>query len=167
MCEVIRMNKSIAHRRYDLRGGVDVNMYNTFLEPDFALNVDADTMTDEEEKAVWDRFDIDAYRSKVLEIAIPLLAEKIEQAFSFCGGVLIPDSVFIYSPHDYSYGGDELRFAIEARTDLSCADMQALLDDAVREDWDAEFGAHYRISEKLGENYTIYDFLRPEGEDSE
>lgn len=167
MFEVICMNKSIAPRRYDLRGGVDVNMYNTLLEPDFALNVNADTMTDEEEKAVWDRFDINAYRSKVLEIAIPLLAEKTEQVFSFCRGVLIPDSVSIYSPHDYSYGGDELRFAIEAQTDLSCAEMQALLDDAVREDWTAEFGSHYRISEKLGENYTIYDFLRPEGSDSE
>lgn len=161
------MNKNIPLRRYSLRGGVDVNMYNTLLEPGFALNVDADTMTDEEEKAVWDRFDINAYRSKVLEIAMPLLAKKTEQVFSFCSGVLIPDSISIYSPHDYSYGGDELRFAIEARTDLSGAEMQALLDDAVREDWDAEFGAHYRISEKLGENYTIYDFLRPEGGDSE
>ena len=167
LCEVIRMNKSIALRRYDLRGGVDVNMYNTLLEPDFALNVDADTMTAEEEKAVRDRFDINAYRSKVLEIAIPLLEQQLRLLPERLNIRLVPGSAFIYSPHDYSYGGDELHFAIEARTDLSNAEMQALLDDAVREDWDAEFGAHYRISEDLGENYTIYDFLRPEGGDSE
>lgn len=157
------MSKSIPTRRYSLRGGVDVNMYNTLLEPDFSLNVDAENYTDEEEKAIWDRFDIDAYRKKIQEIAIPLLSEKTEQAFAFCGDVLILDSVSIYSPHDYSYGGDELRFSIEARSELPESEMQKLLDNAVREDWNAEFGSHYRICEKLGENYTIFDFLRPEG----
>jgi len=162
-CEVNSMNKSIPLRRYSLRGGVDVNMYNTLLEPDFTLNVDSENYTDEEEKAIWDRFDIDAYRKKVQEIAIPLLSEKTEQAFVFCCGILIPDSVSIYSPHDYSYGGDELRFSIEARSELPESEMQKLLDAAVREDWNAEFGSHYHISEQLGENYSIYDFLRPAG----
>jgi len=157
------MSKSIPLRRYSLRGGVDVNMYNTLLEPDFALNVDAEYYTDEEEKAIWDRFDIDAYRKKVQEIAIPLLSGKIERAFAFCSGVLIPDSVSIYSPHDYSYGGDELHFSIEARSELPESEMQTLLDSAVRDDWNAEFGSHYHISEQLGENYSIYDFLRPAG----
>jgi len=157
------MSKSIPLRRYSLRGGVDVNMYNTLLEPDFALNVDAEYYTDEEEKAIWDRFDIDAYRKKVQEIAIPLLSGKIERAFAFCGGVLIPDSVSIYSPHDYSYAGDELHFSIEARSELPESEMQTLLDSAVRDDWNAEFGSHYHISEQLGENYSIYDFLRPAG----
>ena len=157
------MNKSIPLRRYALCGGIDVNMYNTLLEPDFALNVDAESFSDEEEKSIWDRFDIDGYRQKVQEVASPLLAEKIEHAFSFCGGIPIPDSVSIYSPHDYSYGGDELRFSIEARTDMTEAEMQKLLDNAVRDDWNAEFGSHYHISEQLGENYSIYDFLKPEG----
>lgn len=157
------MSKSIPLRRYSLRGGVDVNMYNTLLEPDFALNVDAEYYTDEEEKAIWDRFDIDAYRKKVQEIAIPLLSGKIERAFAFCGGVLIPDSVSIYSPHDYSYAGDVLHFSIEARSELPESEMQKLLDSAVRDDWNAEFGSHYHISEQLGENYSIYDFLRPAG----
>lgn len=157
------MSKSIPLRRYSLRGGVDVNMYNTLLEPDFALNVDAENYTDEEEKAIWDRFDIDAYRKKVQEIAIPLLSEKTERTFAFCGGVLIPDSVSIYSPHDYSYAGDELHFSIEARSELPESEMQTLLDSAVRDDWNAEFGSHYHISEQLGENYSIYDFLRPAG----
>lgn len=161
--EVSGMNKNIPLRRYSLRGGVDVNMYNTLLEPDFALNVDAESYTDEEEKAVWDRFDINAYRSKILEIAIPLLTKKIEQVFCFCSGVLIPGCVSIYSPHDYSYAGDELRFSIEAHSELPESEMQALLDSAVSDDWNAEFGSHYRISEQLGERYTIYDFLRPEG----
>lgn len=157
------MSKSIPLRRYSLRGGVDVNMYNTLLEPDFALNVDAEYYTDEEEKAIWDRFDINAYRKKVQEIAIPLLSGKIERAFVFCSGVLIPDSVSIYSPHDYSYAGDELHFSIEARSELPESEMQTLLDSAVRDDWNAEFGSHYHINEQLGENYSIYDFLRPAG----
>lgn len=158
------MNKSIPLHRYSLRGGVDVNMYNTLLEPDFALNVDSENYSDEEEKSIWDRFDIDAYRKKVKEISIPMLNEKVEQAFAFYSGVLILDSVSVYSPHDYSHGGDELRFSIEACSELSESEMQTLLDAAVRDDWNAEFGSHYRISDHLGENYTICDFLKPEGD---
>lgn len=157
------MNQSIPLRRYALRGGVDVNMYNTLLEPAFALSVEAENDTDEEEKNLWNRFDIDAYRKKVQELALPLLNEIVEHTFAFCGGALLPDSVSIFSPRDYSRGGDELHFTIEAQTDGTEDEMQTLLDDAVRDDWNAEFGSHYRISEKLGENYTLCDFLKPEG----
>lgn len=157
------MNQSIPLRRYALRGGVDVNMYNTLLEPAFALSVEAENYTDEEEKNLWNRFDIDAYRKKVQELALPLLNEIVERAFAFCSGALLPDSVSIFSPHDYSCCGDELHFTIEAQTDRTEDEMQTLLDDAVRKDWNAEFGSHYRISEKLGENYTLCDFLKPKG----
>lgn len=157
------MQETYPVRRYHLRGGIDVNMYNTLLEPDFALNVGCESLSDEEEKAIWDRFDIGAYRQKVLELAVPLLDPIIEHVFSLYHAALLPDSVSIYSPHDYSYGGDELRFTIEAQSDRTETDMQKLLDRAVYEDWNAEFGSHYRISEKLGESYTIYDFCKPEG----
>lgn len=158
------MNKSRPHvRRYSLRGGVDVNMYNTLLEPDFALNVESENLTDEAEKEIWNRFSIEAYRQKVLELAVSLLTQQLERLPADLHAVLIPDSVSIFSPHDYSLCGDELRFTIDARTDRSDREMQALLDDTVRDDWNAEFGSHYRISERLGENYTIYDFLQPEG----
>lgn len=153
-------------RRYALRGGVDVNMYNMLLEPGFALGVDSEVFTDEEEAAVWDRFDLESYRKKVQEIAVPLLEQRLQRLPSEWHAALVPGSASIYSPHDYSYGGDELRFTIEARIDMSEAEMQALLDDAVRDDWNAEFGSHYRICEKLSENYTIYDFLKPEGDDA-
>lgn len=156
-------NSSLPVRRYTLRGGVDVNMYNTLLEPDFALNIEDEQFTDEEQMKINDRFSIDLYRQKVLELAIPLLEQQLQLLPYDLHIVLIPDSVSIFSPHDYSICGDELRFTIEAGSDFTQKQMQQLLDDTVRSDWNAEFGSHYRIYEMLGENYTIYDFLKLEG----
>ena len=166
MCEVTVMSECKPFRRYALRGGIDVNMYNSLLEPDFALGVDSESFSEDEERALWARFDIHAYRRKVLELAIPMLERIIEQSFPRMHARLVPGSASICSPQDYSYGGDELRFAIEAQSDISDAEMQAQLDRAVHDDWNAEFGSHYRICEKLSENYTIYDFLKPEGGDA-
>lgn len=160
------MSKCNPFRRCALRGGIDVNMYNTLLEPGFALGVDAENFTEEEESALWARFDIDAYRRKILELAIPMLEQIIEQSFPRMYARLVPGSASICSPQDYSYGGDELRFVIEAQSDVTDAEMQAQLDRAVYDDWNAEFGSHYRICEKLNGNYTIYDFLKPEGGDA-
>lgn len=141
---------SLPVRRYALRGGVDVNMYNTLLEPDFALNVESENLTDEAEKAIWDRFNIDAYRNKVRELAIPLLEQQLQRLPSVLHVSLLPDSVSIYSPQDYSYGGDELLFSIEAQSDLSDADMQVLLNGIVYDDWNAEYlDMMVRIARKL------------------
>ena len=166
MCEVTVMSECKPFRRYALRGGIDVNMYNTLLEPGFALGIDAENFTDEEESALWARFDIDAYRHKVLELAIPMLKQIIEHSFPCMQARLVPGSASICSPRDYSYGGDELRFVIEAKSDITDTEMQAQLDSAVHDDWNAEFGSHYSIYEKLSENYSIYDFLKPEGGDA-
>ena len=155
MCEVTAMSERKPLRRYALRGGIDVNMYNTLLEPGFALGMDAENFTVEEESALWARFDIDAYRRRVLELATPMLKQIIEHSFSCMRASLVPGSATICSPQDYSYGGDELRFEMEAQSDVTDAEMQAQLDSAVHFDWNAEFGSHYRICEKLIENYTI------------
>ena len=160
------MSERKPFRRYALRGGIDVNMYNTLLEPGFALVVDAESFIVVDEGALWARFDIDAYRHKVLELATPMLKQIIEHSFSCMQASLVPGSASICSPRDYSYGGDELRFEMEAQSDVTDAEMQAQLDSAVHDDWNAEFGSHYRICEKLIENYTIYDFLKPEGGDA-
>ena len=56
------MSERKPFRRYALRGGIDVNMYNTRLEPGFALGVDAESFNEVDEGALWARFDIDAYR---------------------------------------------------------------------------------------------------------
>lgn len=159
------MSERKPFRRYALRGGIDVNMYNTLLEPGFALGVDAESFT-EEESALWARFDIDAYRRRVLELATPMLKQIIEHWFPCMQARLVPGSASICSPRDYSYGGDELRFVIEAQSDITDTEMQAQLDSAVHDDWNAEFGSHYSIYEKLSENYSIYDFLKPEGGDA-
>ena len=95
-----------------------------------------------------------------------MLKQIIEHSFSCMQASLVPGSASICSPRDYSYGGDELRFEMEAQSDVTDAEMQAQLDSAVHDDWNAEFGSHYRICEKLIENYTIYDFLKPEGGDA-
>ena len=160
------MSECKPFRRYALRGGIDVNMYNTLLEPGFALGVDAENFTEEEESALWARFDIDAYRRRVLELAIPMLKQIIEHSFPCMHASLVPGSASICSPRDYSYGGDELRFEMEAQSDVTDTEMQAQLDSAVHDDWNAEFSSHYSIYEKLSENYSIYDFLKPEGGDA-
>ena len=95
-----------------------------------------------------------------------MLKQIIEHSFPCMQARLVPGSASICSPRDYSYGGDELRFVIEAQSDVTDAEMQAQLDSAVHDDWNAEFGSHYRICEKLSENYSIYDFLKPEGGDA-
>lgn len=150
-------------RLYRLRGGVDVNMDHTMLDPDFALDVESEKLSDDEKDALWGRFDLAAYRRKILGLAVPLLKEQLRKLPPELDATLLPESVCVFSPHDYSYGGDELFFTIEARSDLPEKDMQALLDRTVQEDWQAEFGSQYRIYERLTENDSIFDFLKPEG----
>ena len=153
-------------RTYALRGGIDVAINQTLLEPDFALRLEDVYLTDEAEYALWRRFDPDAYCAKVLELALPLLEQQLAHMPQYLHVQLVPGSASIYSPHDYSISNDELRFSIRAHSSLSEKEMQKLLDDTVREDWNAEFGSQYRIYEKLSENYSIYDFLREGDEPS-
>ena len=154
----------LAPRTCQLRGGVDVGVYHTLLDPDFALNVEAEGLTDEAEQALWRNFDLSAYQEKILELAMPELTALLAKLPEELHVQLIPDSAFIFSPHDYSYGNDELRFSIHAQSSLTPAEMQNLLDKTVYGDWHSEFGSHYRISEKLAENYSIYDFQRKDDE---
>lgn len=147
-------------RIYALRGGIDVSINQTLLDPDFALHMDDENLTDEAEYALWRRFDPDAYCAKVLELAIPLLEQQLALMPESLHVQLIAGSASIYSPHDYSISNDELRFSVQACSSMSDKEMQQLLDDTVKEDWNAEFGSQYRIYEKLSENYSIYDFLR-------
>lgn len=149
---------------YALHGGIDVSIYQTLLEPDFALHIEDEKLNEEAESALWRRFDPDAYCAKILELAIPLLELQLARMPQHLHVQLVPGSASIYSPHDYSISNDELRFSIQARSSLSEKEMQQMLDDTVRDDWNAEFGSQYRIYEKLSENYSIYDFLQ-EGDD--
>lgn len=149
-----------AVRTYSLRGGIDVSINQTLLEPDFALHIDDEYITDEAEYALWRRFDPDAYCAKVLELAIPLLEQQLARMPEHLHVQLIPGSASIYSPHDYSISNDELRFSIQARSSMLEKEMQQLLDETVLDDWNAEFGSQHRIYEKLSENYSIYDFLQ-------
>lgn len=146
-------------RTYALRGGIDISIYQTLLDPDFALHIEDEQLTDEAEYALWRRFDPDAYCTKVLELALPLLEQQLARMPQHLHVQLVSGSASIYSPHDYSISNDELCFSIQARSSLSEKEMQQLLDDTVRDDWNAEFGSQYRIYEKLSENYSIYDFL--------
>lgn len=154
----------LALRSYQLRGGVDVGMYHTLLDPDFALNIEAEGLTDEAEQELWRHFDVSAYRAKILELALPELTALLAKLPEELHVQLIPDSASIFSPHDYSYGNDELRFSIHAQSSMTPAEMQQLLNQTAHDDWHAEFGSHYRISEKLAENYSIYDFQRKDDE---
>ena len=158
------MQAADSDRVYQLRGGIDVSINQTLLEPDFALHVADEYLSDEAEFALWRRFDPDAYCAKVLELALPLLEQQLAKMPAHMQVKLVPGSASIYSPHDYSISNDELRFSIQACANLSDAEMQQLLDDTVRDDWNEEFGSQYRIHEKLSENYSIYDFLQ-EGDD--
>lgn len=155
------MNTS-AFNTFHLRGGVDVGMYQTLLDPAFALGVEAEKLPDEVEQAMWQNFDMTAYRHTILKLALPELTALLEKLPAEQHAALIPSSVSIYSPRDYSYGNDELHFTIQSQSSVTSVEMQQLLNKTVSDDWYAEFGSHYRISEKLSENYSIYDFQRKE-----
>ncbi len=152
-------------RRRSLRRGIDVGMYQTLLEPAVSLDVESESLTDEQEQALWDRFDLTVYKEKLLELAVPLLEKQLARLPAEFRITLIPDSLQIVSPCDYSYGNDLLFFDVRANALLTAEEIQPILDCTASDDWEAEFGSQYRIYEQLSENYTIHDFQKEEQDD--
>ncbi len=146
--------------RLHLRRGIDVGMYQTLLDPAVSLDVENESLTDEQEHALWERFNLAAYKEKLLEFAIPLLEKQLARLPAEFRLMLITDSLQIVSPCDYSYGNDLLFFDVRVNALLTAEEIQPILDCTVSDDWEAEFGSQYRIYEQLAENYTIYDFLK-------
>lgn len=155
------MKATLERRTYHLRYGVDVNMYQTLLDPDFTLE-SHETLSEQEQARLWERFDMHAYRQLVLQLTIPELKKLLAALPQPLRVQYVEGSAEIISPSDYSKGGDFLSFQITAAGDLSERQMQALLNACTDADWNAEFGSPYAISERICEHYTLDDFQRNE-----
>ena len=150
-------------RTYEIRGVIDVNMYNSLLSPEFTL--DADTETEEQEaerEQLWERFDIKKYSAFICERAVIELKALLKQLPSNMRVRYVEGSAEIYSPPYYNYGGDELIFKIRALSHRSRKGMQRYLDRFFTHEWNAEFGTDYRIYEYIRENMGLEDFLTEE-----
>ncbi len=147
-------------RTFNITGIVDVNMYNTLLDPAVTLDDEFDELSEAERDALWDRFDVTAYTANVRKLAVCELRKLLTRLPAPLRCAYVEDSAFIDSPKYYNDRGDELRFQLSADTDMSEAAFQAYLDDFFREDWSAEFGPDYHIYAYIKENLTIYSFLK-------
>ena len=148
---------------------IDVNMYQSFLSPEFTL--EREWVTVDEERRAWDHFDLQSYSKVVLERAVIELKKLLSRLPVELCARYIEGSAEIISPPDYSYGGDFLRCRLELNSNMTQAQMQAYLDAFFSEDWNAEFGPDYSICEYLSDNYSLEDFqlgtgLTDEGDDS-
>lgn len=154
---------------YSIDRIVNVNMYHSLLSPDFTLQ--REWTTEDEERRLWERFDIKTYMRVVLERAVIELKALLSRLPSDLCARYIEGSAEIISPPDYSYGGDFLRCRLELKSNMTHSQMQAYLDAFFSEDWNAEFGPDYSICEYLSDNYSLEDFqlgtgLTDEGDDS-
>lgn len=147
---------------FQILGIVDVNMYNTLLDPAVSIEYGDDDLTEEQVDALWDSFNLEAYTAKVCELAVVELRKMLARLPSNLRCTYVEGSARIWSPKYYNYFGDTLEFRVNAETELSEKEFQAYLDDFFRTDWNAEFGPDYRIYENLRENCTIYDFVKEE-----
>ncbi len=145
-------------RRLHLRRGINVGMYQTLLDPAVSLDAESNSLTDEQEQALWERFNLTAYKEKLLELAMPLLEKQLARLPAEFQVTLIPGSLRIVSPSDYCCETDLLVFDVQANALLTAEEIQPILDCTVSDDWEAEFGSQYRIYEQLAENFTIHDF---------
>lgn len=147
-------------RTFNIVGIVDVNMYNTLLDPGSALDDSFDGLADDDAETLWNRFDINAYIAAVCFLAVRELRKLLAKLPASLHCSYVEGSAFIDSPKYYNYRGDELRFQMSVDTDMSEAAFQAYLDDFFRKDWNAEFGPDYSIFAYIRENYTIHSFLK-------
>ena len=150
-------------REYEIWRIVDVNMYNTLLSPEVAL--EEGVLDDAQESArepLWNRFDLNKYKAFICERAVVELKKLLKRLPNGMRVRYVEGSAEIYSPPYYNYGGDELIFRITARSHRSQKSMQRYLENFFREEWNMEFGPDYAIYEYIRNNKGLEDFLMDE-----
>ena len=137
-----------------ISGIVDVNMYHSLLDPDFTIGRDGEV--DDKE---WDRFDAAKYTAFVCELAVLELKKLLDKLPADKRCVYVDGSAYIHSNYMHNIL-DRLYFQVRAvgHICITEAQVQAYLSDFFTGDWNAEFGAAYRISEYISSNCGIGDF---------
>lgn len=140
-------------QEYTITGIIDVNLYHSLLSPEIVFE-------DEADDALWERFDIDAYVGEVCRRAVEELKKLLEMLPAELCCHFVEGSAEIVRSHDYSIFSDFFRFRLHAKSNMTQEDMQCYFSDFFAEDWNAEFGADYRIHAYLCENATLECFTK-------
>jgi hypothetical protein len=146
-------------KTYNISGIVNVAMYQHILDPGVTL---CDDKTDYEKV-----FNIKRYREIVKERAVVELKKLLATLPEEWHCEYVEGSAEIHS--DYMRNIlDRLYFKVTHSDkskngwDISEATLQDYLTSFFRKDWDAEFGASYRIYEYISSNYTEEEFYDEE-----
>ena len=150
-------------KTYDISGIVNVSMYQSILAPEVALDtLDLSGMDDDTAEATemeaWDNFDAEQYRKLVLERAVIELKKLLAELPNNWRCEYVEGSAEIHANYNQNIL-DRLYFKVEYNgVDVSEAFLQKQLTDFFLTDWNAEFGAQYRIYEYIASNYTPCSF---------
>jgi uncharacterized protein YeaO (DUF488 family) len=139
---------------FNVSGIVDVNLYQSLLAPDFTLRQDG-----KDSEKEWDNFHVQKYTALVLEQAVLELKKILERLPAERRCVYVEGSAHIYANYAQNIL-DRLYFKVKTETGIGMneARIQEYLRDFFLDDWNAEFGAAYRISEYISSNYHVGDF---------
>lgn len=143
-------------QEYTISGIIDVNLYNSLLSPEVVFEDEADN------DALWEHFDLDAYVNEVCKRAFAELKKLLEKLPADLHCKCVEGSAEIVRSHDHSIFNDFFRFKLQIESEWMQEAMQRYLTDFFAEDWNAEFGADYRIHAYLCENTTLECFTQKE-----
>ncbi len=143
-------------RVYKIWNVVNVDMYNSILDPAFTLDDEELSEND------WIKFDNKLYSKFVCERAVIELKELLCQLPEELKCEYIEGSAFIDSPEFYNYRTDEFCFKIRCESDMTDKEMQEYFTEFFLDDWNAEFGSAYEIYEYISGNYGVGDFYYEE-----
>ena len=143
-------------QEYTITGIIDVGLYHSLLAPEIVFEDEAD------DDALWERFDPEAYVNEVCRRAVEELKKLLETLPAGLCCRYVEGSAEIVRSHDYSIFSDFFRFRLQAESERTQAAMQRYLSDFFAADWNAEFGADYRIHAYLRENTTLECCAREE-----
>ena len=141
-------------QEYTITGIIDVNLYNSLLSPEIVFEDETDN------DALWERFDLDAYVSEICKCAFNELKKLLKKLPAELCCRCVEGSAEIVCSHDHSIFNDFFRFRLQAESNMTQEAMQCYLSDFFAEDWNAEFGADYRIHAYLCENATLECFMK-------
>ncbi|MDO4846095.1 MAG: hypothetical protein Q3977_05705 [Oscillospiraceae bacterium] len=141
-------------QEYTITGIINVGLFNSLLSPEIVFEDEVD------DDALWERFDLDAYIGEICRRAVEELKKLLQKLPAELCCRCIEGSAEIVRSHDYSIFSDLFRFRLQAESEMTQESMQRYLSDCFEEDWNAEFGAGYRIHAYLRENATLECFTR-------
>lgn len=141
-------------QEYTITGIINVGLFSSLLSPEIVFEDETD------DDALWERFDLDAYVGEVCRRAVEELKKLLKTLPAELCCRYVEGSAEIVRSHDYSIFNDFFRFRLQAEREMTQNAMQRCLSDFFAADWNAEFGADYRIHAYLCENTTLGCFTK-------